>query len=66
MVSGFETGESLGSRTKTDDPGAWSSPHLVQYSFLCLNSNSECTGPPFTSGRCSRYKRSCLLGACLA
>lgn len=34
VVSGLEMGQSLVSRNKTDDPGALSSLHLVQSSFL--------------------------------
>lgn len=37
VVSGLEMGESLVSRNETDDPGAQSSLHLVQSSFLCFN-----------------------------
>lgn len=61
VVSGLEMGESLVSRNKTDDPGAQSSLHLVQSSFLCFNRAGIQTHHPLISGRRSRHKKSCLL-----
>lgn len=67
MVSGFKMGSLLGPETRLmslghSDLPTWCNPA----SYAVTEQQSRVRVHPLTSGRYSRYKRSCLLDACLA
>lgn len=65
VVSGLEMGESLVSRNETDDPGAQSSLHLVQSSFLRFN-RAGIQPTPISQEDAQDTRKAACLNACLA